>query len=207
MAPVVQARNPLRNYQFRVGVITTGQAPTTTYVAGVKGVSGLRMQVNPWETWEGGNNLHRYANPNKVVWEPVTLEQGLALDDTFERWAQAVVDYSIGLPATAKEPIKRQVYIDLWDDFLYPSGPPTPAPPRGASAPGQPPNGREPISANPQVPIERTTALGPRFRRYHLQNAWISKYAPLPKLDSMTSEVALLSVELVHEGWFKEDIK
>ena len=181
MAPVVQARNPLRNYQFRVGVITTGQAPTTTYVAGVKGVSGLRVQVNPWETWEGGNNLHRYANPNKVVWEPVTLEQGLALDDTFERWAQAVVDYSIGLPATAEEPVKRQVYIDLWDDFLYPSGPPTAVSSLGATA--------------------------PRFRRYHLQNAWISKYAPLPKLDSMTSEVALLSVELVHEGWFKEDIK
>jgi hypothetical protein len=63
-APVVQARNPLRNYQFRVGVITTGSASTTTYVAGVRTVSGLRMQVNPWEVWEGGNNLHRYANPN-----------------------------------------------------------------------------------------------------------------------------------------------
>jgi phage tail-like protein len=205
MAPVVQARNPLRNYQFRVGVITTGSAATTTYVAGVKGVSGLRVQINPWETWEGGNNLHRYANPNKVVWEPVTLEQGLALDDTFERWAKAVIDYSIG--KKPEEPVKRQVYIDLWDDFMYPSGPPTLAGP--LSQP--PPDGsialRPPITSNPAVPIDRAAQLGPRFRRYHLQNAWISKFAPLPKLDSMTSEVALLSVELMHEGWFKEDIK
>src|SRR5262245_24191547 len=205
MAPVVQARNPLRNYQFRVGIITAGTAPPTTYVAGVKGVSGLRVQINPWETWEGGNNLHRYANPNKVVWEPVTLEQGLALDDTLERWAQAVIDYSIG--KTPAEPVKRQVYIDLWDDFLYPAGPPTVAGPLTRPAPEGPPLPRPPITSNPAVPIERAAQLGPRFRRYHLQNAWISKFAPLPKLDSMTSEVALLSVELVHEGWFKEDIK
>jgi phage tail-like protein len=204
-APVVQARNPLRNYQFRVGVITTGAASTTTYVAGVKTVSGLRMQVNPWEVWEGGNNLHRYANPNKVVWEPVTLEQGLALDDTFERWAQAVIDYSIG--KKPREPVKRQVYIDLWDDFLYPAGPPALAGPLTRPAPEGPPPSRPPITSNPAVPIDRAAQLGPRFRRYHLQNAWISKFAPLPKLDSMTSEVALLSVELMHEGWFKEDIK
>jgi phage tail-like protein len=205
MAPVVQARNPLRNYQFRVGIITTGSAATTTYVAGVKSVSGLRVQINPWETWEGGNNLHRYANPNKVVWEPVTLEQGLALDDTLERWASAVIDYSIGKKPA--EPVKRQVYIDLWDDFLYPSGPPTLAGPISQS----PSDGsiplRPPITSNPALPIDRAAQLGPRVRRYHLQNAWISKFAPLPKLDSMTSEVALLSVELVHEGWFKEDIQ
>ena len=204
-APVVQARNPLRNYQFRVGVITTGSASSTTYVAGVRTVSGLRLQVNPWEVWEGGNNLHRYANPNKVVWEPVTLEQGLALDDTFERWAQAVIDYSIG--KQPREPVKRQVYIDLWDDFLYPAGPPTVAGPLSRPAPDGPPLPRPPITSNPALPIDRAAQLGPRFRRYHLQNAWISKFAPLPKLDSMTSEVALLSVELMHEGWFKEDIK
>jgi phage tail-like protein len=205
MAPVVQARNPLRNYQFRVGIITTGSAATTTYVAGMRSVSGLRVQVNPWETWEGGNNLHRYANPNKVVWEPVTLEQGLALDDTLERWAKAVIDYSIG--KTPAEPVKRQVYIDLWDDFLYPSGPPTVAGPLSQPPPDGGIQLRTPITSNPAVPIERAAQLGPRYRRYHLQNAWISKFAPLPKLDSMTSEVALLSVELVHEGWFKEDIQ
>jgi len=133
MAPVIQARNPLRNYQFRVGIVTTGTADNLAYVAGVKTVSGLRVQINAWETWEGGNNLHRYANPHKVIWEPVVLEQGLALDDTFERWAQAVIDYSIGL--TPQEPVKRQVFIDIWDDNMYPDGPPTVAAPLPGSQP------------------------------------------------------------------------
>ena len=202
VAPFVQARNPLRNYQFRVGVVTDGVP--TTYVAGVKSVSGLRVQINPWETWEGGNNFHRYANPNKVIWEPVTLEQGLALDDTFERWAQAALDYAVNGKPT--EPVKRQVFIDLWDENMYPGGPPTVAAPAGSLLSTGPANNRDAISSNPKVPIDRAQQLGPRLRRYHLWNAWISKYAPVPKLDSMTSEVALLSVEITHEGWFTEVI-
>jgi phage tail-like protein len=196
MAVVANPRNPLRTYQFRVAVFSPGAGPIN-YVAGVKSVSGLRTQVSAWETWEGGNNLHRYANPNKVTWEPVTLEQGLALDDTFERWAQAVLDYAAGKDPV--EAVKRQVMIDLWDENMHPAGPPAPAPPPPPS-----PSARSPITANPTVNIG---PLGPRFRRYHLLNAWISKYQPLPKLDSLTSEVALLCVELVHEGWVKEDIR
>ena len=185
--PSVVPRNPLRTYQFRVAVFPLN-APSdkTEYVAGVKNVSGLRVQVSAWETWEGGNNLHRYANPNKVTWEPVTLEQGLALDDTFERWSEAVLKFAADGSVDPKEPVKRQVMIDVWDENMHPDGPPAPAPPSR--------------SATPKVDIP---ALGPRFRRYHLKNAWISKYQPLPKLDSLTSEVALLSVELVHEGWVK----
>lgn len=199
MPVVATPRNPLRTYQFRVAVIPPG-TPPSTYVAGVKSVSGLRAQVSAWEMWEGGNNLHRYANPNKVTWEPVTLEQGLALDDTFERWAQAVLDFAAG--ATPREPVKRQVMIDIWDENVHPQGPPAPAQPPSLPPPSVP--ARPPVSSNPRVDVG---ALGPRFRRYHLMNAWISKYQPLPKLDALTSEVALLSVELVHEGWIKEDIR
>jgi phage tail-like protein len=202
LAPIVQARNPLRNYQFRIAVVT-GTASPTTYVAGVKTVSGLRVQINPWEQWEGGNNLHRYANPNKVVWEPVTLESGLALDDTFERWAQAVLDYSTSCMPNAKEPVKRQVLIDLWDENMYPAGPPALASAASFTPQGSIPNNRDSISKSPAVDF---SLAGPRCRRYRLINAWISKYAPVPKLDSMASEVALMSVELVHEGWVKEEI-
>jgi phage tail-like protein len=183
MASVVALpRNPLRTYQFRVGVFSEAAAPT--YVAGVKSVSGLRAQVSPWETWEGGNNLHRYANPNKVTWEPVTLEQGLALDDTLERWAQAVLDFAAGLDPQA--PVKRQVLIDVWDENAYPLAPP--------------------VATPPPVKSSTHTDLALRFRRYYLHNAWISKYQPLAKLDSMTSEVAFLSVELMHEGWVRGEI-
>jgi len=183
MQAEAQPRNPLRTYQFRIAVVSLGKgAPTHKYVAGVKSVQGLRVQVGAWETWEGGNNRHRYANPNKVIWEPVTLEQGLALDDTFERWAEAVIDYSTSGVVDPAEPVKREVTIDVWDENLHGNG-------------MQPP---------PMEPIE---TYRPRFRRYRLKNAWISKYQPLAKLDSLSSEVALLSVELVHEGWVKEPVK
>jgi phage tail-like protein len=180
-AVVVVRRNPLRTYQFRVAVYKIGDKPGD-YVAGVKGVSGLRVQVGAWETWEGGNNLHRYANPNKVTWDPVTLEQGLALDETFERWAVAVLDYATSGKVTKEQPVKREVVIDVWDENLH-GGAPT------------------------DLPTGALDQFGPRFRRYRLKNAWISKYQPLAKLDSLTSEVALLSVELMHEGWVKEPVQ
>ncbi len=196
MATVIVPRNPLRTYQFRVAVFPLGGTPGE-YVAGVKSVSGLRAQVSAWETWEGGNNLHRYANPNKVTWDPVTLEQGLALNDTFERWAQAVLDYAAGRKPT--EAVKREVMIDAWDENMHPKGPPAPAQPAAPLS-----SNRSSITSNPTVQIGQ---LGPRYRRYHLKNVWISKYQPLVKLDSLNSEVALLSVELTHEGWVKEEVK
>jgi phage tail-like protein len=169
-------RNPLRNFQFRIKVQTMGQNSTTAkteFVAGCRSVSGLQMQVTPFETWEGGNNLHRYVNPNKVTWDPIVLEQGLALDDTLEKWAQAVVDFvrSSKRPAPGAA-LKREVFIEVWDPHAH--GPDLP----GAPKPGQ-----------------------GRFRVYQVHNAWISKFHALPKLDSMGNEVALLSVELTHEGW------
>jgi phage tail-like protein len=179
---IANPRDPLRNYQFRVAVVGQDKPSDPRYVLGVRSVSGLRTQVSAWETWEGGNNLHRYANPNKVTWEPVTLEQGLAIDDTFERWAEAVLYFSTYGTVMEGAPVKRDVRIDLWDENLLP-GEPTASLSRLQLPPGQ-----------------------VRFRRYHIKNAWISKYQPLAKLDAMTSEVALLSVELTHEGWTKEVI-
>ena len=191
---LVSPRNPLRTYQFRVRVQSfTGGAAGDGYVAGVRSVSGLRTQIAPFEVWEGGNNLHRYANPNKVTWEPITLEQGIALDDTLEAWAQTVLNFVATGTVDLQRPVKREVIIDLWDENAYPAGPPTQSTSADLPSPAPVPN----------PPFERSTPL---YRRYRIFNAWISKYQALPKLDSMTSEVALLSVELMHEGWTRADI-
>lgn len=190
----IAPRNPLRTYQFRVRVqpFTASQAGDN-YVAGVRTVSGLRTQIAPVEVWEGGNNLHRYANPGKATWEPIVLEQGVALDDTFEDWARAVIDFCARGRVAAGQPVKREVVIDVWDENSYPSGPPLLS--SSASLPAPLPMAMPPF-----------TRATPAFRRYRIFNAWISKYQALPKLDSMTSEVALLSVELTHEGWIRADI-
>ena len=186
-------RNPLRTYQFRVGIVpapadsqarefltgteagaqtfssperpTGHEAGPGDYVAGVKKVSGLNMSVSAHEVREGGNALHRYANPDKATWDAITLEQGLALDDTLERWADAVVTFLKTGKVDPNAPVKRHIVLDVWD----PSIP----------------------SAGEVRPV----------RRYLIFNAWVSRFQAIPQLDAMTNEVALLTVELTHEGW------
>lgn len=199
--PDIQPRNPLRTYQFRIAVLSLGDSAQAAapYIAGVRSVSGLRAAIAPTETWEGGNNLHRYANPGRVSWEPVTLEQGLCLDDTLEEWARTVIEFA----TTGKKPagggaVKRTVIIDVWDENAHPAGPPELAPPATPS-----PTTPSPFTSNPQVGISKQ---GSRYKRFHIFNAWISKYQALPKLDSMSSEVALGSIELMHEGWVESTV-
>lgn len=152
-----QRHDPLRVFRFRVSL--GGEA-----VAGVQKVSGLRLTVGAKETWEGGNALHRYANPDRATWDPITLHQGLALNDRLERWANAVVEYlRTGRAPSGSEPVKRDVRIDV----LAHHWPPDPEAPRS----------------------------------FLVLNAWISKYEAVPALDATGQEVALLSVELTHEGW------
>jgi phage tail-like protein len=179
----LHTRDPLRAFNFTVWSIPFEGEPTM--LVGVQKVSGLTTSVSVYETWEGGNNLHRYANPDKVTWDPITLEQGLALDDSLERWANAVVQWSRTGRPPKDEPVKRYLRIDVHD----------PADPRFAVAPPSTPS-KEPVG-----PKSAGAPSGGAIRRYLVRNAWISKYVALPRLDALSQEVALLSVELVHEGW------
>ena len=168
-------RNPLRTYTFRLRL-----DGASTAVAGVRKVSGLSMTVQPHEIWEGGNSLHRFAQPDRAVWEPITLEQGLALDDSLEQWAQACISYlEIGRPPEGV-PVKRNVVIEVWD-------------PHRATEPADPVTGGTTAAA----------ATGPAGRRrdYEVVNAWVSRFQALPSLDALGNDVGLLLVELTHEGW------
>jgi phage tail-like protein len=180
-------RDPLRTYQFRVALLPPpadaeaigrtllgkGRDPVRArpaqgpepYVAGVKRVSGLNVTIAAHEVREGGNALHRYTNPDGATWDPITLEQGLALNETLERWAFAAVDFLRTGSVNKVEPVKRNLFIDVWD-------------PRFLNA----------------APV----------RRYLVFNAWVSRFQAIPQLDAMANEVALLTVELTHEGWRTE---
>lgn len=154
----VRTRDPLRTWQFEVRL--DGEA-----VAGVQRVGGLTVSIGNYEVWEGGNNRHRYANPDKVTWDPITLEQGVALDDTLERWGLAMVHFaSYGVVPDYFRPLKRDVEIVLQNPYTTPGA-------------------------------------GDVIRGFRVRNAWVSKYVAMPKLDSLGTEVGLISVELIHEGW------
>lgn len=113
-----QRRDPLRAYRFRV--LLDGRR----LVAGVQKVSGLGLTVSARETWEGGNALHRYANPDRATWEPVTLHQGIALGTELEEWALAAAAFlRTGLPPASGVPVKRNVVLEMLDHWAAATDP------------------------------------------------------------------------------------
>jgi phage tail-like protein len=114
-----ERRDPLRTYRFRV--LLAGRR-----VAGVQKVSGLGVTVTARETWEGGNSLHRYANPDRATFAPVTLHQGLALGTELEEWAFAAVTFlRTGLPPASGAAVKRDVVLEMLDHWTADTGPAT----------------------------------------------------------------------------------
>jgi len=184
----VRSHDPLRNFQFRLRLLpnrsTEDQAggAASGYIAGVTRISGLSATITPVEIWSGGNARHRYAHPDKCTWEPITLDQGLALDGTLADWADAAIRFATTGVAGAS-PVKRGLSLDVWDPYAT-------MPPRDGLG-----NGGDP-GAPPAHPMYR----------YVIHNAWISRYQAMPSLDAMANEVAFLSVEITHEGWRAETV-
>lgn len=177
-------RDPLRNFRFQLH-FGDPKAP----IAGVQRASGLSFSVSSYEVWEGGNNLHRHAQPDRVTWDPISLETGLMLDSTLfdwteqlrrflggktEGWPDSAASTAASATGAAAKPapnlLKRTVYLTLWDPLLA-----------GEFAPEL---------------AESTDIL-----QFEILNAWPSKLVAVPKLDGLGAEVAFQTLELVHEGW------
>jgi len=111
-------RNPLLSYQFR---LKFADDTSNNYIAGVRSVSGLSWKLSVVERWSGGNNLHPHVNPEKISWDMITLEQGLACDGLLEDWANAARDYHLhNYPSENKSKVKRLLQIDVWDPRAEP---------------------------------------------------------------------------------------
>ena len=195
--PEFVPHDPLRNYAFRVillqdvadssGADKSGKSPGgEVEVAGVQKVLGLTTSIAVLENWSGGNLRHSYKSPDRASWDAITLEQGLALNNTLEIWAKAALDY-VTTGAIPTVPVKRNLFIDVYDPELHPKGTNTTRP-EGLNTP------------NPNPPM--TLAQGAsRAKRFAVYNACVSKYVAMPAFDAMGGEVALLSVEITHEGF------
>lgn len=75
--------DPFKNFKFRVYM---GPA----LVAGVSKVSALKRTTEVVTNRSGGMESSVVVSPGQSKAEPITLERGLALDRTFEEWANAV---------------------------------------------------------------------------------------------------------------------
>lgn len=175
MQPPARRHNPLRTYQFRIG-FAEGE-----YFAAVQRLSGLTLSVEATEIRQGGNNIHPHVHPDRATWEPLSLEQGLAVGSRLETWAGACLDFLEG--RRPSEAVKRNVVIDVWDPQEHGGGAAEPGADIGDTGPG---------------------ASLLRFRRYRVFNAWVSRLQALPQLDAMRDEVGLLVLELTHEGWRRD---
>ncbi len=75
--------NPYRTFRFQV--LINGEP-----VAGLRKMSALKRTTEAvgWRT--AGDPTHERKLPGGTAYEPVTLEQGLTMDRTFEEWANTV---------------------------------------------------------------------------------------------------------------------
>lgn len=106
--------DPYKNYRFLVYFGTS-----TTPVAGVSKVTGLKRSSDPIEYREGGNALIR-KGLGRTKYDPITLERGITHDSEFEDWANAAQVLDKGSPSSSLANLRRDLRIELLNEAGQP---------------------------------------------------------------------------------------
>ncbi|WP_295413712.1 phage tail protein [uncultured Thiodictyon sp.] len=107
--------DPYKAFRFHVYFGTS-----TTPVAGVSKVTGLKRSSDVIEYKQGGDAITR-KGLGRTKYEPVTLDRGLTHDPDFEEWANAAQVLDKGSPATSLKNLRRQVRIELLNEAGQPA--------------------------------------------------------------------------------------
>jgi phage tail-like protein len=102
--------DPYKNYRFQIYFDTS-----TTPVAGVSKISGLKRSSTPIEYPEGGNKLV-LKGLGRVKYDPITLERGITHDTDFEQWANAAQVLDKGAPSQSLKNLRKTVRIELMNE-------------------------------------------------------------------------------------------
>src|SRR5471030_1226365 len=97
---------PYSSYRFRIYF-----DKSTTPVAGVSKVGGLKRSSDVIEYKEGGNAIIR-KGLGRTKYEPLTLERGITYDADFEDWANAAQVLDKGAPSTTLSTLRKELRID-----------------------------------------------------------------------------------------------
>ena len=109
--PVNTSRyDPYKNYRFLVYF-----GKSTSAVAGVSKVSGLKRSSDVIDYKEGGSAIIR-KGIGRTKYEPITLERGITHDDTFESWANAAQKLDKGSPSTSLKSLRQDIRIELLNE-------------------------------------------------------------------------------------------
>lgn len=106
--------DPYRNFRFKVKW-------DTKYVAGVSKVSGLTRTTQVVRHRTGGDPGVPRVMPGQSSYEPITLEQGVTHDVTFEQWANKVWDYQNSTKKSADQIVslkdfRKDIIIELYNE-------------------------------------------------------------------------------------------
>ncbi len=106
--------DPYKTFRFLVYFDTS-----TTPVAGVSKVSGLKRSTDPIEYKEGGSPIIR-RGLGRTKYEPITLERGLTHDTDFENWANAAQVLDKGAANASLKTLRKQLRIELLNEAGQP---------------------------------------------------------------------------------------
>jgi phage tail-like protein len=106
--------DPYKTYRFLVYFDTS-----TTPVAGMSKVTGLKRSSDMIEYKEGGNTVIR-KGMGRTKYEPITLERGVTHDTDFELWANATQVLDKGAASQSLKSLRKQLRIVLLNEAGQP---------------------------------------------------------------------------------------
>jgi phage tail-like protein len=111
MPPRTSQFDPYRKFKFRIKI-------NNLLVAGLTKCSALTVSVEAKEFRSGEMDSFKHKLPGMVSFEPITLEQGVTKDRTFETWATAMANY-VGNKGTDAEKtpddFRKDVDIEIYN--------------------------------------------------------------------------------------------
>jgi len=102
--------DPYKSFRFLVYFGTS-----TTAVAGVSKVGGLKRSSDAIEYKEGGNAII-LKGLGRTKYDPITLERGVTHDSDFQVWADAAQVLDKGSPKQSLKDLRREVRIELLNE-------------------------------------------------------------------------------------------
>src|SRR6266436_8755155 len=106
--------DPYKSYAFLVYMGTS-----TTPVAGVSKVTGLKRSSDAIDYKEGGNAVI-LKGLGRTKYEAITLERGVTHDTDFELWANAAQVLDKGAPSQSLKNLRRDIRIELLNEAGQP---------------------------------------------------------------------------------------
>lgn len=106
--------DPYKSYAFLVYF-----GDSTSPVAGVSKVGGLKRSSDVIEYKEGGNAII-LKGLGRTKYEAITLERGVTHDKDFEDWANAAQVLDKGAPSQSLKNLRKKVRIELLNEARQP---------------------------------------------------------------------------------------